>query len=50
MSNGNGRSGWAAAGIGFAAAILLMVGSFQVISGLAAILNDNFFSKPPHYT
>lgn len=36
-------SGWAAGGIGFAAAILLLVGVFQTVAGLAAIIEDEFF-------
>lgn len=36
-------SGWAAGGIAFAAFMLLLIGSFQVIAGLAAIFEDDFF-------
>jgi len=36
-------SGWAAAGIGFAAVMLMMIGTFQVVAGLAAIIEDDLF-------
>jgi hypothetical protein len=32
-------SGWAMAGITFAAAVLMLIGFFQVIAGLTAIFN-----------
>ena len=34
---------WAAGGIAFAACMLLLIGSFQIIAGLAAIFEDEFF-------
>jgi hypothetical protein len=43
-------SGWAAGGIVFAATILLMVGIFQAIAGLVAILDDNFYVVTANYT
>ncbi len=36
-------SGWAAGGIAFAAFMLLLIGSFQIVAGLAAIFEDDFF-------
>jgi hypothetical protein len=42
-------SGWAVGGIGFAASILTLVGGFQVVSGLAAIINDQFFVVARNY-
>jgi hypothetical protein len=36
-------SGWAASGIAFAAVVLLMTGAFQIVAGLAAIFEDDFF-------
>jgi hypothetical protein len=36
-------SGWAVGGISFAAALLIMVGTFQALEGLAAIINDEYF-------
>ena len=43
-------SGWAVGGISFAAIMMLMIGSFQVIAGLAAIFNDEFFVVTRNYT
>jgi hypothetical protein len=36
-------SGWAAGAIGFAAVMLLMIGVFQIVAGVAAIVEDEFF-------
>ncbi len=43
-------SGWAVGGITFAAMMMLMIGSFQAIAGLAAIFNDEFFVIGRNYT
>jgi hypothetical protein len=43
-------SGWAVGGIVFAATILTLNGAFQVIGGLVAILDDEFFVVTRHYT
>ena len=43
-------SGWAVGGISFAAIMMLMIGSFQAIAGLAAIFNDEFFVVGRNYT
>jgi len=43
-------SGWAAGGAIFAATIMIMVGIFQALSGIAAIANDEFFVVTRHYT
>lgn len=43
-------SGWAVAGITFAGCILTMVGVFQIIAGLTAILDDQFFVVARNYT
>jgi hypothetical protein len=43
-------SGWAVGGITFAACILTLIGAFQVIAGLTAIFNDNFFVVARNYT
>jgi len=43
-------SGWAIGGVTFAAAMLMLIGSFQVLAGLAAIFNDEFFVIAPNYT
>jgi hypothetical protein len=43
-------SGWAMGGIAFAASVLLMVGIFQIIAGLVAIIDDNFYVVTSNYT
>jgi uncharacterized membrane protein len=43
-------SGWAAGGIAFAACVLILVGAFQVIAGLTAIIDDEFFVVTRNYT
>ena len=43
-------SGWAASGVAFAGTMLMLIGSFQVIAGLTAIFNDEFFVVAPNYT
>jgi hypothetical protein len=43
-------SGWAIGGITFAAAIMILVGIFQVFAGLAAIFDDEFFVVGRNYT
>ena len=42
-------SGWAAGGVVFAACILLLIGVFQVIVGLAALINDDFLVVGENY-
>ena len=42
-------SGWATGGLVFAATMLLIIGTFQAIAGLAAILEDEFFVADPNY-
>jgi hypothetical protein len=42
-------SGWAVAGITFAATIMLLIGIFQAIAGLAAIFDDQFFVVAGNY-
>jgi hypothetical protein len=42
-------SGWAVAGATFAATMMVLIGSFQFITGLAAIINDDFFIVAPNY-
>ena len=42
-------SGWAVGGIGFAACMLLLIGAFQIVDGLAAIIDDQFFVVSNHY-
>jgi hypothetical protein len=42
-------SGWAIGGITFAATMLIMIGAFQVISGIAAIAEDEFLVLTANY-
>jgi len=52
MSTGPDRpvSGWARGGVIFAACILTLIGFFQVIAGLVAIIDDNFYVVARNYT
>jgi len=43
-------SGWAAGGITFAATLAFLVGTFQILQGLVAIFNDDFFVVTRNYT
>lgn len=43
-------SGWAVAGVTFAACILTMIGLFQIVAGLTAIFDDEFFVVAQNYT
>jgi len=43
-------SGWAAGGITFAATMLALVGTFQIIQGLVAVFNDEFYVVTRNYT
>jgi hypothetical protein len=47
---GNQPSGWATGGVIFAGSILTLAGIFQAITGLVAIINDNFFVVSKNYT
>jgi hypothetical protein len=52
MSDMPGRrtvSGWAVGLVVFAAAIMIMIGAFQIIAGLAAIFDDQFFVVTRNY-
>jgi len=42
-------SGWAASGVAFAACMLVIIGSFQIVAGLAAIFDDEFFVVAGNY-
>jgi hypothetical protein len=42
-------SGWAVGGMIFAASMMTMIGVFQAIVGLAAIINDDFFVLGQNY-
>ncbi|UGS38151.1 DUF7144 family membrane protein [Capillimicrobium parvum] len=43
-------SGWARGGTIFAACILTLIGLFELIAGLVAIIDDNFYVVTRHYT
>ena len=42
-------SGWAIGGVSFAGTMMILVGVFQVIAGLAAIFEDEFFVVSQNY-
>src|SRR3954451_5963452 len=42
-------SGWAVGGIWFAASVMTLVGGFQLVSGLAAVINDKFYVVSRNY-
>jgi uncharacterized membrane protein len=43
-------SGWAVGGITFAGTVMILVGVFQSIAGLVAIIDDNFYVVARNYT
>jgi hypothetical protein len=43
-------SGWAVGGTVFAATVLMLIGVFQAIAGLVAIIDDNFYVVTRNYT
>ena len=43
-------SGWAVGGLVFAATVMMIIGMFQVIAGLVAIIDDEFFVVTRNYT
>ena len=43
-------SGWAVGGLTFAATMLVLIGIFQVIAGLVAIFDDDFYVLTANYT
>jgi hypothetical protein len=43
-------SGWAAGGITFAATMATLVGTFQILQGLVAVFNDEFYVVTRNYT
>jgi hypothetical protein len=50
-SSGDQRvSGWAVGGITFAAVMLMLIGFFQLVAGLSAIIDDEFFVVTRNYT
>jgi hypothetical protein len=47
---GSPLSGWAVGGITFAATMMILIGVFQVIAGLVAIFDDDFYVVTQNYT
>lgn len=43
-------SGWAIGGIAFAATMMTLIGVFQILAGLVAIFNDDFYVVAQNYT
>jgi hypothetical protein len=43
-------SGWAVGGITFAGTLLILIGAFQAIAGLVAIIDDEFYVVTRNYT
>jgi hypothetical protein len=43
-------SGWAVGGVAFAATVLTIIGVFQIIAGLVAIFDDDFYVVTANYT
>jgi len=48
--SGGEVSGWAMAGLVFAASMLTLAGTFQLLAGLVAIFNDDFYVVAANYT
>ena len=43
-------SGWAVGGVAFAGVMMIMIGTFQAIAGLVAIIDDDFYVVGQNYT
>src|SRR5688500_13687025 len=43
-------SGWAVGGIAFAATMMVLIGVFQILGGLVALFNDDFYVVTQNYT
>jgi hypothetical protein len=43
-------SGWAVGGLTFAGVMMVLIGSFQIIAGLVAIIDDGFYVVTQNYT
>ena len=43
-------SGWAIGAVSFAAAMMIIIGIFEIISGISAIAEDNLYVKTRNYT
>ncbi|MBB5788936.1 DUF7144 family membrane protein [Jiangella mangrovi] len=44
------RDSWAAAGLVFAATMMVLLGAFQALEGLAGLLDDDFYATVPDYS
>jgi hypothetical protein len=42
--------GWVAGGVTFAGTMLIVIGGFQIVAGLTAVFNDEFFVVARNYT
>ena len=49
MGDESSEREWALGVMFFAGLLLLLVGIFQVLQGLAALIDPDFFAPPPHY-
>jgi hypothetical protein len=49
MTSRSTRAAWAVGGLVFAASMLIMIGIWQVMVGIAAIVQDEFFVSAPNY-
>jgi hypothetical protein len=49
-TQGSTARAWALGGMVFAAAMMVMVGIWQILAGIAAIAKDEFFVVAPNYT
>ena len=45
-----GPSGWAIGGVTFAGVMMILIGTFQAIAGLVAIIDDSFYVVGQNYT
>ena len=43
-------TGWAAGGVTFAMTIAFLIGTFQILQGLVAVLNDDYYVVTRNYT
>jgi hypothetical protein len=43
-------SGWAMGGLAFAATVMMIIGIFQIIAGVVAIVDDEFYVVTQNYT
>jgi len=43
-------SGWAMGGLAFAGTVMIVIGIFQIIAGLVAIFDDDFYVVTANYT